>query len=85
MTTLTTSTEAGTDAVDAFLAGDLVDDDLAALENAGLNVRRIIEDDAGVVARNGGYGRDGERLAIDDDGLTLPVRHISALFPLGIT
>ncbi len=78
---LTTSTEAGTDAVHALLAGNLVDDDLAALEDAGLDVGRIIEDNARIVARNGRYGRDGECLAIDHDRLSLPVRHISTILP----
>ena len=74
--TLTTSPEAGTDAVHAFLAGDLVDDDLTTLEDTGLNLGGIVEDDTGVIARNGGYGWNGERLAIDNDRLTLPVRDI---------
>ena len=70
---LTTSTEASADAIDTFLAADLVSDDFAALEDALLDVGRIVEDGACAVASDGSDGGDGESLAVDDDGLAMPV------------
>ena len=71
--TLTAATEASADAIDTLLAADLVSDDFAALEDALLDVGRIVEDGARAVASDGSDGRDRESLAIDDDGLAMPV------------
>ena len=73
----TTSTEASADAVHPLLAVDLVDNDLATLENLGLDLGRIVEDNAGVVTSHCSHGGNGKRLAIDDNKLALPIRHVS--------
>ena len=80
---LTTSTEASADAVHALLAVDLVDDDLAAFEDAGLDFGRVVEHNARVVARHSRYSGDGEGLPINDDGLSLPARVIVSTSSLG--
>ena len=70
---LTTSTEAGTDAVDTLLAVYLIDDNLPALEHAGLDVDRVVEYHARAVSCHRGDGRNGKGLAVDYDGLAMPV------------
>ena len=70
---LTTPTESCANSVNALLALDLVGDDFAALEDALLDVGRIVEDGACAVASDGSDGGDGESLAVDDDGLAMPV------------
>ena len=77
--TLTTSAETSADAVDTLLAVDLVDDDLAALQHASLDVGRIVEQHASAIASDGGYGRNGDGLTINKDGVTMSGKVISFL------
>ena len=76
---LTAVTEASADAIHALLAVDLVDDDLAALQHASLDVGRIVEQHASAIASDGGYGRNGDGLTINKNGVTMSGKVISFL------
>ena len=52
---LTASTEASTNAVYALLTADLTDNNLATLQDAGLDIGGVIEHHVRVIA---GYGSD---------------------------
>ena len=70
---LTTTTETRAYTIHALLGVDLANDNFAALEDALLDVGRIVKDSARAVASDGSDGGDGEGLAVDDYGLAMPV------------